>query len=364
MLLICCGFVFAQDAVLKWGAWGRGLFLPLLGGGPDPLMTVSESWGANSTRTGINIDGSSANMGMHIDINVNGGSAWGIGDQAKIWSKPFDMVKVQLGYIYDDTFRGNAGTFGAWNWLRYNGMSGEGDIFKRVGEGGEVNFEVIITPVDALYIFAAFGGNGNNMQAASVLAEDAVKNGQYGFGYTIENMGVLRFQYVGQAAVNECQNINAAFKLTAVPNLTVDVGADVPTDSTVALYKVRGAARVDYTMDQLTLHAMTDIYMFESDDLGLEFGVGVDYVVDQEQNINLVADVRYANDYHEMFATTDLQWEDGMIAGMVGVFKGFSNGKIGIGFEVSTTNFAGGQPTKDAYDDVAYCIPVMLEYSF
>ncbi len=397
-LLALCSFVFAQDAeapAVKWGAWGRGMFLPAMGGA-DTVGNVSESWGANSTRVGINIQGTSENIGFQIDINTDTGAP-GAGDQAKIWAKPIPEVKMQLGRIYDDTFRGST-SWGAWNWLRYNGMTGDGSVFARVGEYGQTNFEVAVTPMDALTVFAGLGGNGLNLQSMTPETTEIFKNAQIGFGYNIENIGVLRAQYIGRAtgvvvtqdtsydaitgltapagggpvvitydptmtvstpiAENTYADINAAFKLTAVPNLKVDAGVFFATDKDEAGYQAKIATDVAYTMDALTLHAMAFVQLpADGSDMPMEFGVGVDYTVDAEQNIGINADFRFQNEFKSEIADSEMSF-------LFGVTKGLAKGKVGVGVEVTTGTFAGGQPAKDAIDDMTWAIPILFEYSF
>jgi len=398
-LLALCSFVFAQDAeapAVKWGAWGRGLFLPAMGGS-DTVGNVSESWGANSTRVGINVQGTSENVGFQIDIDTNTGGPVA-GDQCKIWAKPIPEVKMQLGRIYDDTFRGST-SFGNQSWLRYSGLLHDGTIFARVGEYGQTNFEVAVTPIDALTVFVGLGGNGLNLMAMTPKTEEIFKNAQVGFGYKIENIGVLRAQYIGRATgvvvtqdtsldaitdiltgatpgapctivydttktvstavpENTYGDINAAFKLTAVPNLTLDVGGFFATDKDEAGYQGKLATGVDYTMDQLTLHAAVHFTLpADGSDYPMEFQVGADYVVDAEQNISISADVMWENEFQSEIA-------DSEISGFFGVTKGLAKGKVGVGVEVTQGTFAGSQPVKDAIDDMTWAIPIKFEYSF
>jgi hypothetical protein len=371
------------------------MFLPAMGGA-DTVGNVSESWGANSTRVGINIQGTSENVGFQIDINTDTGAPVA-GDQAKIWAKPIPEVKMQLGRIFDDTFRGST-SWGAWNWLRYANMTGDGSVFARVGEYGQTNFEVAVTPMDALTIFAGLGGNGLNLMAVTPETTEIFKNAQIGFGYNIENIGVLRAQYIGRATgvvvtqdtsfaaitdivapagggsvtvtydptmtvstpipENNYADINAAFKLTAVPNLKVDAGVFFATDKDEAGYQAKIATDVAYTMDALTLHAMAFVQLpADGSDMPMEFGVGVDYTLEGSENIGLNADFRFQNEFKSEIGDSEMSF-------LFGVTKGLAKGKVGVGVEVTTGTFAGGQPAKDAIDDMTWAIPILFEYSF
>jgi hypothetical protein len=274
-------------------------------------------------------------------------------------------------------------------------MTGDGSIFARVGEYGESNFEIALTPMDALYAWVGLGGNGMDLQKGTPETMDILSAGQYGFGYTIENIGVLRVQYVGHGGTVTVQDtsfdaitsitivgtdvvitydpsltvtsnsnefsyadINAAFKLTAVPNLTVDGGVFIPTKKDDAGYQAKIAAGADYTMDQLTLHAMGFFGMpADGSDYAYEFRVAVDYNVDPEQKIGINADFMYQNEFQSKSG-------ENAIGFLFGVTKGLAKGKVGVGVEVTTSTFAGGQPAKDEVDDMTWAIPILFEYSF
>jgi len=359
MILLALGtLVYAADAGVSVTGWGRGLFA--IEGGEDVEATVTDSWGANMTRVGVSVIGTSDNVGFQVDIDTDVGMPVA-GDQQKIWVKPFDMLTLQVGRIYDDTLRGS-GSFGAWNWLRYGSMSGDDLVFGRVGVGGQVNFELAVAPTEGFYAFAALGGNGTNLQAAADTAQNVFHGGQFGAGYTITGIGVARAQYIGSpAGAHQTEWINAAFKLTAVPNLTVDAGLyfALKSDDIANYDEIIGLA-VDYTaMEALVLHAMANVQLDADADMALEFGAGVDYTVDKENGVGVNADVRYMND----MASAN---PDGQISFLVGVFKTFANGEVGIGFEAQTTGqFAGAQPVSGAAGDaLVWAIPVKLGMHF
>jgi len=364
-LVVFGGFAFGQASV---GAWGRGIFT-VNGGGDDIMMDTQASWGG-APRIGITVSGTSDNVGFQVDILGDGGDI-GAGDQQKIWVKPIDMVTISMGKIFDDTLRGNA-VFGAWNWLRYGGMDGEDAIFPRVGQSGggpQANFEIAIAPVDGAYIYLAT----QHLLAANVTALEAASVGQYGAGYTLEGIGQIRVQYVGEnnfrnfnlADTSGSGYINGAFKLTMIEGLTVDLGAfywmECP-DQTLNQFKV--ALYASYAMDALTIHVYGDILMYDADahagdDLAFTGALGIDYSL--EGGIGINADFRYKND----IAAGN---NDGTISGMVGVTKGFSNGLIGIGIEITTGNFAGPDygdlVAKKDPSDMVFAVPIRLEYWF
>lgn len=362
VLILVGSFVFAQDAGVKIGAWGRGIFTVVQSANPDPISQAMVSWGSPKARIGATISGNSANAGFQIDFNTDGtaldlvalGAPAGtpsvdlpgslsFGDQQKIWIKPIDMITIQLGRsIHDNTLRGDAGAYGAFNWLRYSTHSGEDNVFARV----RAQFELSAAPIEGLYAYIAF-----NPLEGGVKTEDMFKTGVYGAGYTIPNIGVVRAQYQGRG---DNGTINAAFKLTAVQNLTVDVGGFIPTDTDVT--PIKAAAQVNYNLDVLKLMANGNFVIPSVGDVAMEIGVGAEYGLGD--GLAVQGDVRYANE-----ASVDpVTANDGMVAGMVGITKGFSNGVIGLGVEISTTNFA-GTPAQTA-DAIAWAIPLRLEYWF
>jgi hypothetical protein len=366
-LVVFTTFTFAQASV---GAWGRGLFVPAAGG-DDITMGNTASWGANP-RIGLTVSGTSDNIGFQVDILGDPNASIGPGDQQKLWAKLFDMLTIQIGNIFDDTLRGNA-CFGAWDWQRYDQIDGEDAIFVRVCTVGTTyipaNTVISLAPVEGAYIFAGLGFlNGDqdpiNPGDNKALLEDLLPLGQYGAGYTIEGIGQIRAQFIGLPSMTDDDwgIINAAFKLTMVEGLMVDLGAGIPTDSdqaggllaTIAVY-------ANYAMDALTLHVYGDVSLYdedivgEDDTLGFTIAGGVDY--NMEGGIGINADVRYKNDVQSGY-------DDGMFAAMAGVKLGFSNGLAGIGIEVTSGNFAGLGIVKGDPSDIAFCIPIRVEYWF
>jgi len=364
-LVIFGSFAFGQATV---GAWGRGLFTVLGGGGDNTDILAGDlvSWGG-APRIGMTISGTSDNVGFQADFNVdNNGVA--AGDNQKIWVKPFDMLTIQIGQFFDDTLRGNA-VFGAWNWLRYatnnglvgnypNSMDGEDSIFVRVWNTNAnylgSNFEIAVTPVEGAYIYAAM----SQILSSRMSIEAVAALGQYGAGYTIEGIGQIRVQYVGEksftAITPSSGYINAAFKLTMIEGLTVDLGVFYPTEQDQKSYDIKAALYASYVMDALTIHVYADMISAKDTDLAFGGALGIDYSL--EGGIGINADFRYDNDIKSGS-------NDGTVSGMIGVTKGFSNGLVGLGIEITTGNFAGG-PTKTDASAMVFAVPIRLEYWF
>jgi hypothetical protein len=388
--------MFAADpapAAVTIGAWGRGVFIPVANSGASGEKSASlnqASWGGNP-RIGFNVVGNSANVGFEVDLVAdpvgatqtptitltNGAGATakssaiktsylGFGDQQKIWVKPIDMVTVQLGAIYDDTLRGSE-SFGSFNWVRAMGSwTGDSAIFDRLGESmsGLGNVEISIAPTKALYtaVYLNGVGDGNGPSHTSILANNA----QIAAGYTIDGIGQIRAQYIGKATydavndktVNGDSQFQAAFKITAVKDLTADVGIKMHINSTVSdtstgdLEATKNiAAGVDYNVAGATIHGLITYAIKKDSDVsgGMEIGLGADYGL--ANGIGLVGDIRYFNK-NGSGATNDSGDAVAKTNFLVGVTKGFSNGLIGIGVQVSSAANTG------------YCIPVRMEYWF
>ena len=355
LLFLICMPVMAQVTV---GTWGRGFFVPLMGADGEVTSGTLVSWGA-PVRTGLSFTGTSDNVGFQIDFNVDGGG-FVADDKQFIWVKPIDMLTISLGYLKDDTLRGS-GSFGSYHWLRTTTMVGDGLIFGRVGEFGSVNVEISLAPVEGLYAFVAFGGNGGVdlmvPPPAFNLAEDMLKLGQYGAGYTIANIGTIRAQLFGRPTIIDEAwfLVQAAFKLTAVPNLCVDVGGTFPTDNAQAGYDVIAALYASYAMEMgLTVHLLGHMKMV-AEDLGFGAGLGVDY--DIGGGLGVYADFRYQNDIFSGLT-------DGLISFGLGVNMGFSNGLIGVGFEGTTGYLVGGAIDKTDPSALSWALPIKLEYWF
>jgi hypothetical protein len=387
LALLVGGLTFAEDPAVKIGAWGRGLFIPVItgnqvGGEDVTASALGVSWGG-SPRVGFTVAGSSDFVGFQADVNADNNEI-SVGDQQKIWIKPMEGVLIQLGEAYDDTLRGN-GTFGSFDWVRIGaGGVGEDFTFNRLDTGK--GFEVSYTNGD-FFVFAA----ARNLAGAKAvdLNKSLLKSTQEGFGYTIKDIGQIRVQAIGHAevaatagsvvdttfedadgdgvddtfdavttdptaAVDAYQQIQAAFKLTSVQNLYVDVGVDFPSVKDAAGYTAKLAAYANYTADKAKLHLLVGYVVPASgSDAPIVGGVGLDYAL--EDGLGFSADVRYQN----KFAAGN---DDGLTNVFGGITKGFSNGLIGVGLQYATHI-----PAKTfglTGDKAGLLIPVRAEYWF
>lgn len=337
--------VFAAVGI---GAWGRTVWAPVASDGNEVSTFALPSWAwernAAPGRIGFSISGASDNIGFNVDFAGENGA---LGDTQFIWVKPWSFLELQVGQVQDTSARGD-GCFGAFGWIRNSAAAGLGEdlTFVRFGDGkgGQAGGAIVkVTPIDGLWIEAAFNGFNGNW----VKAEDVYKNGQYGAGYNINGIGHIRAQYIGST-----KTINAAFDLSAVNNLSLTVGAFIPTDKDLNP-QTDINAYASYTLDALKLHALAAVsIMKDVDDPFINVGIGADYSLNN--GIGLVADVRgsFFDDLNS-------------ISFLIGATKGLSNGVIGIGFQgvTQSADEFGNFYVADG-EKFAWQIPIKFEYFF
>ncbi len=354
-------------AEITFGAWLRVLASPVASTGKDVIAGVENSWGWGARTARININGTSEDgkagfvMGVYNDFE----SGLGQGDDAYLWVKPVDTVKVSVGK-FDSPTNGLRGDFcyGSWNWLRpFNWVrDGEGLTFDGIWRSGLM---VEADPMEGLHAFAVIP-----MSSSYKSAEETYRNIQVGFGYTIEGVGKLKAQFIGDygyttkdsktgdyyldassgkierksVAYDKDQDkttgqIGVAFDITAIENLYVTVGARfgiADKDYASDYLKMEFSAGASYQVSETMKFSVDGDYkqyqdkvLAGGDDSLFSVGAGVDFTV--MDGLAAVADVRYmSNNYGK-------KGDDGAISFLVGVNKSVSsNGSLGIGFQGAT----------------------------
>ena len=358
-------------AEITFGGWGRAIWAPVASNGGDAVTFTSPSWGGKG-RIGFGMDFTSENVDMHADFKLEDDKA-DINDQLKIVVRPIENLSISIGKLQDDTLRGDC-CYGSWNWLRPNWISDEGITFSRTIDLKGV--AVKATPVEGLVILAGIpvsdnGGEATAMGNTSNLAEDAYKAAKVGFGYTIDGVGQIKAQFLGKGpssdyGEDDTGDLEVAFKLSAVENLSAEVGFKMQLldDSDAAKKLVALGARYQVN-DACAVAASAAVTLYGNSDYdpSMAFGAGVDYALDN--GIGLCADVRVAMPQNDI---------DPSIGFMVGASKGFSNGKLSAGFqgvsvaEKSGTGLCGAmKPAKDGVAEVdgfVWAVPVCFEYWF
>lgn len=373
---------------ITFGSWGRGLWNVAANSGDDVVTDMHQSWGGAAPRTGISVSGSTENVGFAVDMFANGANGIDLGDNALIWVKPIEQIKIVAGKKDQNELRGDA-AFGLWNWDRIGAagaMELEGWTFPDVFDGNGV--AVIAYPVDGLTVGA---GIPLSLEGTGATLENTYAHGaNYAAAYAIDGIGTIKAAYMTKATAKDKDGkdkdygvIAAAFDLTMVDGLYASVGAQIPTAHVFTSLDITDPmkpkvtdvptvvnAYARYSLDALAVHLAvgTKLNTFdmkkvmEGDDaasdgqVGFAIGAGADYSLDN--GIGFFGDVRYANGIY--MANTSADKSDCLTLGL-GVEKNFSNGKIGIAFE-GATNGNG----RYAYEDNAFAweIPVKVEYCF
>lgn len=376
---------------ITFGSWGRGLWNVAANSGDDVVTDMHQSWlGGAAPRTGIGVSGSTENVGFAVDMHANGDSGISLGDNALIWVKPIEQIKIVAGKKDQNELRGDA-AFGLWNWDRIGAanddvMGLEGWTFPDVFDGNGV--AVIAYPVDGLTVGA---GIPLSLEGTGATLENTYAHGaNYAAAYAIDGVGTIKAAYMTKATAKDSDLkdkdygvIAAAFDLTMVDGLYASVGAQIPTAHVFTSLDLKNPmnpkvtdvptvvnAYARYSLDALAVHLAvgTKLNTFDvkkalkGDDaaldgqVGFAIGAGADYSLDN--GIGFFGDVRYANGIY--MANTSADKSDCLTFGL-GVEKNFSNGKIGIAFE-GATNGKG----RYTYEDNAFAweIPVKVEYLF
>jgi hypothetical protein len=247
-LLIVTGAAFGQyPDGLTISSWGRAVFVPFQGEFPDDGDAVFKSGvgaGWKPAYMGLNfrfsaLDGRVGGMAdiSHGDDKDGGGSRLrvGDGDNANIWVKPFgtDILYIAVGKIVDGRFRGLGSVDDDFHGY-IGGFGDNGDpVFNRFEDDGSALF--ISQPIDGLSIFANIrpGYDTFNSSVPDTKAADAFKKIQAGFAYDIAGIGFARAQWFGDTmdyvgAEWHPARIEAAFRLTAVEGLNLDLGVKLP----------------------------------------------------------------------------------------------------------------------------------------
>lgn len=379
---------------ITFGSWGRGLWNVAANSGDDVVTDMHQSWGGLAPRTGISVSGSTENVGFAVDMFANGangdkdkdtGITKGItiGDNALIWVKPIEQIKIVAGKKDQNELRGDA-AFGLWNWDRIGAVDKmvlEGWTFPDVFDGEGV--AVVAYPIDGLTVGA---GIPLSLSGAGATLEDTYAHGaNYAAAYAIDGIGTIKAAYMTKATAKDKDGkdkdygvIAAAFDLTMVDGLYASVGAQIPTahvffepkslDDKLKDEPTVVNAYARYSLDALAVHLAVgtklntfDLNKTKKEDaadgnVGFAIGAGADYSLDN--GIGFFGDVRYANGVY--MKNTSADKSDCLTLGL-GVEKNFSNGKIGIAFEGATNG--NGRYT---YEDNAFAweIPVKVEYCF
>ena len=373
-------------AEITFGSWLRVLTVPIANDGKDMIAVTSNSWGGNNwdsparvARLDIHAVAEDGKVGFEMGAWNDMKSGLGAGDDAYIWAKPVDAVKVSIGNFDSPTgLRGDL-CYGSWNWLRpVSSWIAEDEGLLMSGRNNN-GVKVEVTPVDGLYVLLMAP-----ITYDATKLEEIGKKIQAGFAYNIDGIGKIKAQYIGKGAAkvekdgvtvseaNSNCDIEAAFDLTAVENLYVGVGfkfASIKDGDKVApaSEKMKIALGATYQVsDELKLSASGAYFMYqEKKDKGgvdprFQAGAGVDYNLGD--GLNLSADVRYLSKENDADKSDHLAFS-------VGLTKGISsNGYVGAAFQAQTNGgkWANGafEANAEKADKLTWCVPLAISCWF
>jgi hypothetical protein len=267
---LIAGAAFAQTASgISVNAWGRGVFAPLMNVGAekaDGKVVKDEetgkdlessnyagagvTWGGSLPRTDFRVNGDAEFIGFTVNLTEDGVNG---GDNVYIWAKPFsnDILKLYVGKFDVDNLRGKVDTDTGFENFVAGDMSADKIFWRFRAAGGDPNgfgansgFMLSSAPTDGLFIglrvngnlFRNWSGDGSGNKLL-----DAYRFLQFGAGYDIPDVGLLRAQWIGGwfgtvtsdklekdfeigPSLDKTARIEAAFALTAIQNLTLDLG--------------------------------------------------------------------------------------------------------------------------------------------
>ncbi|MDR1902083.1 MAG: hypothetical protein LBQ88_07385 [Treponema sp.] len=285
------------SAEITLGAWGRGVVTPLAftsdDDGVHSAVSAATYTSSDTPSIGFSANGvaPSERIGFKIDLAFGGGQA-GIGDNAKVWVKPFDMFTLTAGFFKEEELRGKIGASEFAAWILPNSSQNEDNIFRRFDAFAGAHFRLnpLIgwdSPWNGLTLQGAFGSNapgqpGNNVRAILNLfnnednetapsvydgsdgdrkmsALDVYKAMQFAIGYRVPSIGLARVQFIGNNRnafrwsesgstpnVVEAETklvygmntnrdadiIEAAFLYDGIKGLSVDLGVKIPLEYT------------------------------------------------------------------------------------------------------------------------------------
>ena len=352
-------------------------------------------------------------MGIYNDVSMS----LSAGDEANLWIKPLDIVKVSYGKYDNNTLRGDL-CYGSWNWLRPTSSWIAEDEGLLMSGNGATGLMAEITPMENLYIQALVP-----ITTTQTDAEVTYKNLRAGLAYTIPGTAKIKAQYIGKGAKstetaatkaeygwkdhdedpstepiwtttkeaaaatktdgNSNCTLEAEVDILAVENLFLGLGfqynvvkdgdkyepdvSSIEDKMAAATAYINGKQKMKVALgtsykvnDQLKVSASGAFFTYYGKDIVVKtididprFQAGVGVDYDLGDGLAVNADVRYLS-----ALKTDGEKLDNSdhIAFSAGIQKGFSNGYIGVAFQGQTNSgtFANNVITGKPNDDGEY----------
>jgi hypothetical protein len=370
LLIVVVMAVPAVFADVTIGAWGR-IILSVSGSDvedSETMMDMGPDWGSDGGRIGFSVKGNADKIGFVVDVNTNGATGYYTGDnivtgdQLKIWIKPIEMVTISAGRILVDSLRGKFGqSSAAGDHLWIGGGDFEDKIFARNRFSHGVVAEIV--PMEGVTINAGINYEtaAEDPTVVTKSVEATVNTVQVSAGYNIEGIGLIRAQYLGyDVDAISTEDIQAAFALTMVEGLLVDIGLTIdvndpdvgdPDDPMVALgasYQISDdisatlCANTQFS-DMIPIFlALTGTYSMGDASLNAELAFNM-------IQTDLGGDVTQTDTNIEIYPFAKL---------------GLGNGYCSAGVKISMSTMSVDVDGVDDVSVMAWSIPIVMEYWF
>ncbi|MDE6718340.1 MAG: hypothetical protein K2J68_00570, partial [Treponemataceae bacterium] len=388
-------------AEINFGAWLRTMIVPVSGDGDDVKAFMANSWWNNLRPARLDITGVTEDerAGMRLQFfpeNLKSDDM--IGDNAYMWVKPWDWIRVSAGKMGDnDTGLRGDFTYGSWGWVRPGNWI-RGDEGLTFSDIGGVGARVELFPVEGLKIVGFIPYPASAEKAYKVYEGTAIAA-----AYEIDGIGRVKAQWLGKFEKNEAEDkytgdIELAFDLTAVENLYLTVGAklgimdsDYFVNGSKATYKTKDpdpnsltnfpgyevdekagkdslaeravvALGVSYNILENFKISVSGGVAFYNKPSGIDadprwnIGLGLDYGLTDA--LSLTADVRYLS----KLKVEGEKIKNDSLSFLIGLdYACSSNAVIGIGFQGATNGngFAGGNLANG--DKFAWAVPLKVQ---
>jgi hypothetical protein len=255
LILALAGGLFAQEFTLNGRVDAWLVPFQFIDRDGDALMGAGlgrDNGGGIGTRARIFGEAKTDTLGLKIQLQFlpvvpTGTSPIAFDDNVEIWWKPVEFFQLDVGKFVSDPLRGKIGD--SWmDGLTVNSY-GNDEIFNRFNSNGtgvlaSFNFGglfigALVPKLTSFGASTAFGKGSvyETVDYASGTGEigRVYERIQFAAGYTIPGIGLVRAQYLGDnvtlnttTGTGTTPRIEAAFALTAVPGLTLDIGGKVP----------------------------------------------------------------------------------------------------------------------------------------
>ncbi|GHU26083.1 hypothetical protein FACS1894164_16720 [Spirochaetia bacterium] len=311
-------------------------------------------------------------------------------DNTWAWWKPIKQFNIVLGKL-DHGYAGMWGT-DAESVLLSTGYGGDGaSIFTGFGRTGAL---IEISPIDMLTIGVHLGGDtafwtGDNtgtvapLHAALKFALPDLFNVRVGFVGTPDRIDITTPTTVGDwnGFVSSSTRLEAAFALTAVPGLTVEVGGKyvivTPKDGAAGsaggtafdniTLPIEVAAGIDFKAAGFALRAHVNTFLGgklnSNDDLALRLGAALNAEYDLGiLKAGALFGLQYTGEQKVGTATLDAKtlWSATPYVG-----KNFAGGSVYAGFQFAIVEEDKlPTPSTDKVNNFQFSVPIGLTYSF